>query len=694
MNNIAVFVFAVAGIGLSIVATSASSQEPSTQLVCATPNGVYQTFRIFHPNVPPWTLKVGDACTTPSGDGKVVRSTDSMASPNTQPPPEPPPPPRPASSASAAQGLVQLDGPWLPQAQVLSQDPTFGPMCQGPAGPAPCLSVRYFMAIQARLAQIHPRVVGPGTCAGPLGPGPCFTVALWMAKQDVASNIQIAQVAVDPTNGPICPSPFGNAPCPAVKLLLLDQALGVPPPINLSQIRITNPSGPSGAPLCGGPTGPVPCSFLQQQHLDGFGGGVPLPSSFNLPIGITSSQQRAKECAKQTRMDVVSFSGCMGQQVVLPKRQQQMLDCAMGSRTTPEFANCAAPKLGIELSEKQRKLAQCAMRVSGDSTGFASCAGSAFMNRPLTRDETAVLNCAKASQGNAQQFVACATPQFLSQSQNELLGCAIEANDAGSFAACAATGPNIPVSDDQRTLVKCAMQSKGDKDGFFQCAGSSFLGGKLSQDQQAVLNCAATTRSDAKEFAQCAAFKVLGQNLSQEQTIALQCAAESKGDMQAMATCAGANLFNMNLNPEQQIAVQCVVQTGGQPYAAAGCMASRLTARELTKCLTDGVGGKGCFGDSNDLVGRNGFVARTFVQIAGGPNSVVNNPGQIWGGANSFVRNPGQIWGGNNSFVRNPGQFWGGNNSVFNNPGQLLPKPPPPVTLGTVGDTRICFPWC
>lgn len=80
-----------------------------------------------------------------------------------------------------------------------------------------------------------------------------------------------------------------------------------------------------------------------------------------------------------------------------------------------------------------------------------------------------------------------------------------------------------------------------------------------------------------------------GGQLSREQRIAVECAAQSRGDMTSMATCAGTNMFNAQLNPEQQIAVQCVVSTGGQPYAAAGCMASRLTIRELTKCMTDGI---------------------------------------------------------------------------------------------------------
>lgn len=39
-------------------------------------------------------------------------------------------------------------------------------------------------------------------------------------------------------------------------------------------------------------------------------------------------------------------------------------------------------------------------------------------------------------------------------------------------------------------------------------------------------------------------------------------------------------------------------------------------------------------------------------EIAGGPNSVINNPGQILGGSNSVINNPGQILGGPNSSVR------------------------------------------
>jgi hypothetical protein len=302
------------------------------------------------------------------------------------------------------------------------------------------------------------------------------------------------------------------------------------------------------------------------------------------------------------------------------------------------------------------------------------------------------LGCAQRAGTDVAAFAACAGQNvILPPNQQAVLDCAVSNSNAQGFANCAAPHFGIQLNNDQRIIADCAMRSEGDRDDFLACAGSRFVNQRLTPDQQAVLSCATDANGDASDFASCAASRIIGPRLSREQRIAVQCAAQSQGDYGTFASCASANLFNLNLNPEQQIAVQCVVQTGGQPYAAAGCMATRLTARELEKCFTDGMGGSGCFGDDNDLVGRNGWTARTMAQIAGGPNSVIRNPGQIWGGDNSFVRNPGQIWGGNNSFVRNPSQFWGGNNSIFNNPAQLAP---PPVTLGTVGGHRICLPWC
>ena len=585
-----------------------------------------------------------------------------------------------------------------PPLVVISVDPIFGPICAGPVGPGRCDDVKRFIKIQQRAASINLPVVamhpfyGP-ICNGPLGNAPCQQIVWFLATQQVAAEeFQLTTVG---NAGNVCLGPFGPAPCDALRDYLMQAQIGADPNqrIDPRKVNVVGSAGAqNGGPLCQGPFGNTPCTLAGQSSLDRMG-VLPAPGSFVLPAGVTDPAKIAAACAEQVKLDVAAFAICTGQKIVLPENQQALLDCAAKSKDTQNFANCAAPNLGIKISDDQRKLVGCAMDSGGSDDKFTSCLGPALVDRGLNSDEEAILNCASSSKGDTAKFATCASGRVLSQEQKAVVDCALESADAASFATCAAPNAGIKMSDDQRILARCAMQAKGDSDDLASCAGSAFLGKNLGPNEKAVLDCASNSGGDNSKFASCSANKLLGGKLSREQQVAIQCAAEARGDISTAATCAGANMFKMQLNPEQQIAVQCVVSTGGQPYAAAGCMASRLTVRELTKCLTDGVGGDGCFGDSNDLVGKNGWVARNLGQITGGQNSVINNPDQIWGGDNSFVRNPHQILGGSNSFARNPSQFWGGTNSIFNNPGQLLSQPKP-LQLGSVAGKRICLPWC
>ena len=179
---------------------------------------------------------------------------------------------------------------------------------------------------------------------------------------------------------------------------------------------------------------------------------------------------------------------------------------------------------------------------------------------------------------------------------------------------------------------------------------SGIIADQLNLQQRALLECAAKNSVDSGEFAGCAGRAMFGDRVSPEARAAIDCAVKSRGDLQGFGGCAANKFLHLNLNPEQQIALQCVVSSGGQPYVAAGCAASRLTARELSKCFENGIGGdSGCFGNNNDLVGRNGFVVRNIAGLAGGPNSVVRDPGQVLGGPNSVFNNPKQLLGGPNS---------------------------------------------
>ena len=250
---------------------------------------------------------------------------------------------------------------------------------------------------------------------------------------------------------------------------------------------------------------------------------------------------------------------------------------------------------------------------------------------PINGDPQEVaIHCAQSSGTDVDAFARCAGKNvILPQHEQAVLDCAFDTTSKEDFAACAAPNLGIRLSRDQQTIANCAYQSKGDEDNFASCAGSQIVGNALTPEQKEIVGCAANA-DNASDFATCSASTLIGSHLSRDQNVAVECAVQSQGDPTGFATCAGTKMLSLQLNPEQQIAIECVVTTGAQPYAAGACIATALTARELEKCSANGFGGDdGCFGNNNDLLGRNGWTARTLAQVARGPNSVVRNPGQI-----------------------------------------------------------------
>jgi hypothetical protein len=385
------------------------------------------------------------------------------------------------AAVAAAQNILPLPPPGL---QVIANDPVFGPMCAGPLGPGRCEDVRRYMMIEEKASQINLQVVGQDgfgpLCAGPLGPGPCRAVQRYLAMQELAAEqFPLQQIGNAPGIGPTCAGPLGPVPCDAIRAYLMQQQPSSPAPMqpfDAHRPQLANGNTNIVQPMCNGPSGSVPCTLVGQMSLDRFSGQIPPSSSFGVPTVGNDPQRLAMECARRVGLDVAQFAGCAGQQVILPRDQQAVLDCAVSQRDTPSFADCAAPHLGISVTADQRVLAQCAMRSRGDRNGFAACAGGNFLNRNLTADEQAILACAATAGGNAANFTNCAAPHVLDR-----------------------------LSDDQKTLARCAMQSKGDRNGFLGCAGGAFANRALGTKEQAVLNCALTARDDLASFAGCAA---------------------------------------------------------------------------------------------------------------------------------------------------------------------------------------------
>lgn len=255
-------------------------------------------------------------------------------------------------------------------------------------------------------------------------------------------------------------------------------------------------------------------------------------------------------------------------------------------------------------------------------------------------------------------------------------------------AVMVATSPHARAeTDPAAAAARCApQQPPGDMDQFSSC----WITQMMSDQQRVVANCIA-----ANQGLGGAAFCVAGINLSPAGQQIAACAQQSGGNLGAVAACAGFTSMDLqtqriascvasnpanywgaalcagghDLTPEQQVFANCAVATGMQPYAMAGCVGGELTTNELQKCLTIGVGGRGCFGDNNTITVA---VRNAWKGVAGGPNSVLNRPAQIFGGPNSVFNNPGQLAGGPNSVINNPGQVLGGSNSVVRNPDQVL----------------------
>ena len=300
--------------------------------------------------------------------------------------------------------------------------------------------------------------------------------------------------------------------------------------------------------------------------------------------------------------------------------------------------------LSSQLSADQRKAVECLSNGRG-SQAAAICLSSL---NPSVGAALRDVQCASKATSAAGE-AACIAPHL--------------GGDAGKVANC--------VAGDKNEVVTCLVRDKPeyqaaqaaynciangrDATGFIENCAEGFI--KDDKTRQ-TLSCVAKAQGDQTELAACAAEAVLPPDLARYAS----CAATSDGPT-AFALCA----VGPQMNEEWRIAAECAVETGGNPVGWAGCTAGTLTVREITKCISGQVG-KDCFGPNNtirlaldnsfrDLTqgpGKNNEIVKAIDAIGdvtGGPNSIVNNPGQLLGGGGSIFHNPGQIAQGATDFL-------------------------------------------
>jgi len=272
---------------------------------------------------------------------------------------------------------------------------------------------------------------------------------------------------------------------------------------------------------------------------------------------------------------------------------------------------------------------------------FARC----WIRQVSTNKQRRILRCLEGTKSKASLAI-CAYEDHLSKDAYVAATCASRYSterNINSLLDCAA---KVGLTDTQRAALSCGLR-ESDRDPFQ--AGSCLDSLNLDPEARRLYNCALQNRGGCRATGLCVARRYL----TQDQQIVTKCVLDNLGRYSQMAICAVGN----KLTPEQQAFASCAVDTGGEPLEFVACFATRLTATELEKCVTDGIGGSGCFGDnntivrlvnnawrdvtegpgpSNELLGRDGFIGRTAQNIA---NDLTYGPGENNDivGVNGFV---------------------------------------------------------
>jgi hypothetical protein len=316
------------------------------------------------------------------------------------------------------------------------------------------------------------------------------------------------------------------------------------------------------------------------------------------------------------------------------ERQRRILDCWDNSRTYASFGICANKG---NMSNDEFNVANCIADYGSNSgSELVKC----LARGRLSNDESRILNCALDNQ-TAINFATCALPP----EQRRVINCV--ANNRQSYMAMGVCATGGQLTPEQRRIAECVLNDRGSYVQMGVCAA----GQQLSPEQRRVINCVANNRQSYMAMGVCAT----GGQLTPEQRRIAGCVMNNRGNYIQMGVCAA----GPQMTPEQQVFASCAIQTGMQPYAFAGCVGTQLTVNELQKCIDQGIGGSGCFGDNNTAVKT---VRNAWKDVTEGP-----------GHSNDLFGGEGFTGQALENIRRNA---------------------PPPIEIGSIGGHRVCIPWC
>jgi hypothetical protein len=183
-------------------------------------------------------------------------------------------------------------------------------------------------------------------------------------------------------------------------------------------------------------------------------------------------------------------------------------------------------------------------------------------------------------------------------SEAEAIACGNDHPDPGAadFGRCVVRSM---LGSRERAVYDCSREEAEDSALMSACVVGALGGSNERRIAANFADCYKQAGGNYQSFGLCMA----GQQFDGDMGTLVQCLShQPPGDASVMGTAVCYGASKLNLNAEAQIVVQCAVATDGEPEAFAGCAGGELTAREIDKCRTKGIGGDGCFGPNNDLV--------------------------------------------------------------------------------------------
>lgn len=383
-------------------------------------------------------------------------------------------------------------------------------------------------------------------------------------------------------------------------------------------------------------------AYYVSQGLDFAEGKLKLelaPNAIPLPEDGLAFVNGMIACKHSSEADAGLFQQCLATQVLKDaktnaksleclsanKRNEEVFQCLISGGTVPylsgkekclaaEGLTAAAMSKCLLDDDSRKKLViaeNCLKSNPSERTALMSCLGAGMSAD--SRDKVACVTANASSQrallqcfvaGNSDAKLAeiafgCASRPNISSQEAAICLSKLVGGDVGKAAACASS------SSDTAAAVGCMLEGNENlhaAHAAYKCAANATSaaaiiaycsGNAIDPRAKAVAACVASSSGDfVKSAAGCAAASYLPPELAN----AASCAARSTGAVDA-ALCIGAP----SMNAELRMALECASSTGGEPISFVSCTAGRLTAAELTKCLSGRVG-KDCFGPGNTLV--------------------------------------------------------------------------------------------